>query len=364
MLREADGIIIFIVILLAGCGIVMVFSSSAIVALDRYGDSYFFLKKQLLFALFSLMVMLGVCHIPAVQWKRLWWCVLLLSLGLLVLLMVPGIGHEAGGATRWLRIWRLNFQPSELAKLALVIYLAYSLSKKADVIKDFKKGFLPNLLMLFVFLGLVLWQPDFGAAIVFVALFLIMSFTAGIPLKYLTRFSLLAVAMGVAMIFSSAYRLRRVIAYFKPWDHAEDEAYQITQSFKAFGEGGISGVGLGDGTLKLFYLPELHTDFIFSVIGEELGFIGFSIIVLAFFILVWRGISISLKVEDLFVRYLAVGITTLIGLQAAINMMVVTGMLPTKGMPLPFISYGGSSLLICMFAMGILLNVSSGVRRY
>jgi cell division protein FtsW len=288
---------------------------------------------------------------------------LLLSLALLSILIVPGWRQVAGGSARWLKFSSFSFQPAELAKLALVIYLAHSLAKKEDRIKSFRAGFLPYLIVLGIFFVLVLKQPDFGTGIVFAALVFIMLFAAGTRLLFLgsTLFGALPFLLFLAL--RADYRKERLLAFLNPWDHPEDAGFQIIQSFLAFGAGKIFGVGLGDGKQKLFYLPEVHTDFILPVIGEELGLLGVSVVIFVFVLLVIRGFQISLKAPDLFGIYLALGIAALLAIQTLLNMGVVMGLLPTKGSTLPFISYGGTSLMINLMAAGILLNISSRTAR-
>ena len=354
-----NHLLLLIVFALVGTGIVMVYSSSSISADTKFGDSIHFLKRQSCFALIGLLLMFFVMNIRYQVLQRLVYPIIIISFLLLILVLIPGIGTTIGGSTRWFRIGPLSFQPSELAKLALVIFLAYSLSKKEKAIKSFSIGFLPHLIVTLVMSGLVLLQPDFGAAMILLFLFFILMFAAGTKIRYLT--SLLGV-MSVGCYFlitCVGYRLDRITAYLNPWEDPTATGFQIIQSFLAFGSGGLWGAGLGNGKQKLFYLPEPHTDFICSIIGEELGFIGVLLVIILFITLFFCGLKIALKAPDLLGTYLALGITSLISLHAVINLGVVMGLLPTKGSTLHFISYGGTSLVVNLIGIGILLNISS-----
>ncbi|MBW1855365.1 MAG: putative lipid II flippase FtsW [Deltaproteobacteria bacterium] len=354
-----NRLLLLIVFALVGTGIVMVYSSSSISADTKFGDSIHFLKRQSCFALIGLLLMFFVMNIRYQVLQRLVYPIIIISFLLLTLVLIPGIGTTIGGSTRWFRIGPLSFQPSELAKLALVIFLAYSLSKKEKTIKSFSIGFLPHLIVTLVMSGLVLLQPDFGAAMILLFLFFILMFAAGTKIRYLT--SLLGV-MSVGCYFlitCVGYRLDRITAYLNPWEDPTATGFQIIQSFLAFGSGGLWGAGLGNGKQKLFYLPEPHTDFICSIIGEELGFIGILFVIILFITLFFCGLKIALKAPDLLGTYLALGITSLISLHTVINLGVVMGLLPTKGSTLPFISYGGTSLVVNLIGIGILLNISS-----
>jgi len=285
--------------------------------------------------------------------------VLLLGSGVLLLLVyIPGVGVTRGGSTRWVRIFGFSFQPVEIAKLTLVIYMARFLSQKADYVRSFKRGILPSLTIFSIFLVLIYKQPDFGSVILVGLITFLMLFVGGARVHQIALLVIVAGLFVAYEIWQEPYRLKRWLAFLDPWKDPEGDGYHIIQSFYAFGAGGILGTGLGAGMQKLHYLPTPHTDFIFSVVGEELGFVGSALIVVVFMIILWRGIRISLSAEDRFGSLLAVGISSLIGVQAAINVAVVTGSLPTKGITLPFISFGGSSLLVSLASIGILLNIS------
>lgn len=346
-------------LLLVGLGLVIVYSASSHLAADRIGDSYFFLKRQALFAALGVALMVLAKHVPCTVYAKLVYPLLLVSMGLLLLLLVPGFGHEVGGACRWLRWKGLSLQPSEAAKFSLAVYMAYSMAKKGPILKSFSKGLLPHLTIAGSFMLLIVLEPDLGTAVIIGCWLLIVLFVGGVRLRHL--FGLLAAGIPLLwwLISKADYRLQRLWAFLDPWQDPEGIGFQIIHSFMAFGSGGLVGSGLGNSKQKLFYLPEAHTDFIFSIVGEELGFLGVCTIVALFGLLIFRGTSIALNARDLYSSYLAFGLTALIALQVLINMAVVMGLLPTKGLTLPLISYGGSSLVLNLLAVGILLNVSS-----
>jgi cell division protein FtsW len=360
-LEEYDLVIMLMAIALTCFGVVMVYSSSNIMADKRFHDSFFFLKRQGIFAIMGFAIMLIVMRIDYRFWKKLSGPILLLCLILLVLVLIPGIGGKAGGASRWLKLPGFNLQPSEMAKLALIMYMAYSLDKKQEKVKSFAIGIVPHMIVLAILIGCLALQPDLGGALTLFAVAFTMLFAAGTRLSHI--FSMILLAMPLLMYkLSRGYHGERMKVWLNPYIDPEGKGFQIIQSWLALGTGGVFGQGLGEGKQKLFYLPEAHTDFILSVIGEELGFLGVVIIIGMFFLLVQRAMRISVAAPDTFGRFLALGIAVLFGIEATVNMGVVTGLLPTKGLALPFISYGGSSLLISLFAVGILLNISSGLK--
>jgi cell division protein FtsW len=354
-----DRQLLFAVLLLVGIGIVMVYSASSALALKKYGSGFHFLKKQALFSLIGMVVLVVFSHIPFRVYRALTYPLLLTSLGLLVAVLVSGAGLSAGGSQRWMRLGPVTFQPVEAARLALVIYMAYSLSKKRDGLRQFGIGFVPHVVVLTVFAVLLMLQPDFGSVVIFSALAWGMMFVAGVPIRHLLSALLLMAPLAYYLMVGAAYRIRRLVSFLDPWQYPDGEGYQIIHSLMAFGTGGLWGTGVGKGYQKLFYLPEPHTDFIFAVIGEELGFLGVLFIVGLYGIVIWRGISIAFRCRDEFGMYLALGITTAIGLQVSINLGVALGLLPTKGLTLPFLSYGGTSLLLNMASIGILMNIGA-----
>jgi cell division protein FtsW len=341
----------------------MVYSTSAIIAGDRYGDPYYFLRRQALYAGIGFVLMILMIFFPYEMLKRFAYPILILSILFLIAVLVPGIGHRAGGSMRWLKIQVFSFQPSEFAKLGLIIFLAYFLTKKEEKIRSFSFGFLPTVLLSGVVIALVVKEPDFGAALFLTVVVFLLLFVSGARLIYVAGALLLITPVACYFVMNAGYRYQRLMSFIRPWEDPTGTSFQIIQSFLSFGSGGLFGLGLGEGRQKLFFLPAPHTDFIFSIIGEELGLVGAMIIVLLFFILTLRGIQIALSLEDRFGGYLALGITLMISLQAVINMMVVLGLLPTKGLTLPLVSYGGTSLVANSVGIGILLHLSTQMDR-
>ena len=356
---QYDRVLIIVVLLLVVFGIMMVFSASSIVAFSDKGDAYYFLKRQLLWALLGLGALAAMMRTDYRLLRTYVYPIFLVSLFLLVLVLIPGIGKEVNGARRWISFFGFRFQPGELIKLTLVIYLAYSLTKKYEKIKTFTVGFVPHIVLLSIVVALTMLEPDFGTSVTIGIIVIIMMFVAGTRFYYLAATAVAAVPLVYVSIMHSPYQLKRIMAFLNPWADPGNSGYQIIQSFLAFGSGGIMGTGLGEGTQKLFYLPFAYSDFIFAVIGEELGFLVSVVVILAYVLVCARGIKIARGAPDLFGTYLAVGITALITVEVILNVGVVTGLLPTKGMTLPFVSYGGSSLLTSMAAVGVLLNISS-----
>ncbi len=354
-----DSALLFCVILLVGIGLTMNYSASAVLARERFGDSYFFLKRTFFFSAIGFAGMALATRFDYEGYRKLVYPILFAALFLVGLVFIPGIGKTIGGATRWINLGFGSFQPSEAAKVAMIIFLAYSLEKKSGKIRSFGVGFLPHIIFMAVVAACILLQRDFGAAATIAAITWIMMFVAGVRLPYLLGLFAAALPVAVMLVAGSEYRRRRILAFLNPWDDQYGSGFQMIQSFVAFNEGSLFGKGLGQGQQKLFYLPEAHTDFIFSVIGEELGLVGILLVIALFCFLCYRGLRIALRAPDMFGRYLALGCTLLIGLEAALNMGVVMGILPTKGLALPFISYGGSSLVVSLVAVGILLNVST-----
>jgi len=354
-----DVQLLFPVLFLVGIGIVMVYSASSALAIKKFGSDYFFLKKQALFAFAGVVVLVVSRHFPYRYYRILAYPLLGLSLVLLAVIQFTNLGLSVGGSIRWLRLGSFSFQPSELARIALVIYLAYSMEKKREKIKNFSIGFIPHVMVLGVFVVLIFMQPDFGSVVILGALTWIMLFIGGVRFSQLFASLLVILPVGYLFLVNAEYRVKRILGFLNPWEYPADEGYQMVHSLMAFGTGGLWGTGIGKGYQKLFYLPEPHTDFIFSVIGEELGLLGVLIIIGLYAWIVMRGIAIARKAQDLFGAYLAVGLTVAMGLQIVVNMGVALGLLPTKGLTLPLLSYGGTSLLINMASIGILMNISA-----
>jgi len=349
--------LLFPVLFLVGIGIVMIYSASYALAFNKFGSGYFFLKKQAFFVLIGIVVLVLCRHFPYRYFHHLAYPLAGLALGLLIAVLFSTYGHSAGGSTRWLRLGPISFQPSEFARLALIVYLARSLYKKQENIRRFSIGFLPHLIILLPFCALIMIQPDFGSAIILCAITWILLFAGGVRLLHLVSSLIAILPLAYWLMLSAKYRVRRLMSFLDPWQYPADEGYQIVHSLMAFGTGGIWGTGIGKGYQKLFYLPEPHTDFIFSVIGEELGLLGILVIIGLYLLILWRGIIIAHNASDPFGTFLAFGLTIALGLQVIVNMGVTLGLLPTKGLTLPFLSYGGTSLLLNMASIGILMNI-------
>jgi cell division protein FtsW len=353
-----DGWIFFAVAALLAVGITMVLGTSYLYSQERFSDGTYFFRKQLIAVGIGLVALVISALLPSDAYRRMAYPLLGLSLVVLTLVLIPGIGLARGGARRWLPLGPFAFQPGELAKFSLVLYLAHSLAKKRDKIHIFTLGVLPHLIVGGLFLGLILLEPDLGTALILGLILLLMLFVGGIKSFHLVAIASMALpVLGLAVI-GAEYRLRRLLAFLDPWSDASSSGFQIIQSYIAFGSGQLLGRGLGESRQKLFYLPEAHTDFIFSVIGEELGLLGTLVVLSLFAVIVARGLRLSAKMQEPFCEYLAFGLTTLLGLQALIHMGVVIGLLPTKGLVLPFISYGGSAMVMNLTEAGILLSLS------
>ncbi|HSN84770.1 MAG TPA: putative lipid II flippase FtsW [Polyangiales bacterium] len=338
-------------------GVVMVYSASAVYAGNMFGNGYHFLVRQSIFAAIAFLTLFVFARID-IEWLRRCTYPVLLMAVLLMLAVALGFGRSAGGASRWIAIGPVNIQPAELAKLAMILWLAHSLAKKAHRVRTFSIGFLPHVIVAGLLMLLCLAQPDFGSAVMIALLTFVVLFAAGARAGYLLGAIMLALPVGYAAIASSPYRMRRITAFLEPFEHRQGAGYQITESLMSFGSGGWTGVGLGDGRQKLLFLPEAHTDFISAIIGEELGFVGVALLCLAFAWVVLRGLRAAWRVQDEYAAYLAAGMTLFIGLQAFTNLAVAMGLLPTKGLALPFVSYGGSSLVVNAAAAGMILNIT------
>lgn len=354
-----DPLLLFAVLSLVGFGLVMVYSASAITAQDKLGDSFYFLKRQAVAAGLGLVAMAIAMKLGYRRMARLAYPLLVLSIILLVAVLIPGLGTKVGGAKRWLRMPGISLQPAEVVKLAWVIYLSYSLAKKREKVKSFSVGFVPHLGVAGLLVVLCMLEPDFGSSVAVIFLMFVMLFAAGAKLTYLVGLVLAAIPFAWTAIASSAYRMTRITAFLDPWANRRGSGYQVAESLMSIGSGGITGLGLGDGRQKLFFLPEAHTDFIVSIIGEELGLLGIAALIALYGVIIWRGVRASLHATEAFGTYLGLGITSLVAFQAITNMCVAMGLVPTKGLTLPFISYGGSSLIVLMGAAGLLLSISA-----
>ncbi len=336
----------------------MSYSSSAAFALKHFGDSFYFLKKQLLWFIIGFAGLLAFQKIDYRVYKKFTKVMLLISFVLLIVVLIPGVGKTAKGSVRWINLGFMNLQPSEFVKIAMVIYLVKVFSSEHTGLANHVMQLLIPVLIIGATFMLIMLQPNFGTAMDLLIVSVLILFVSGFPIVYIIMLFILSIPMFYLLIYQVNYRKDRLLSYFDPWADRYGIGYHIIQSFVAFKKGGLLGVGLGYGTQKINRLPEPHTDFIFAVIAEEAGLLGTLFIILLFCVLFWRGIMIALGAPDEFGRLLAIGLTLLIVIQAFINIGVVTGSLPTTGVPLPFLSYGGSSLLSNLIAAGILLNIS------
>ncbi len=353
----SDKILFAVTVALVLAGIIMVFSASAVMANERFHSPYYFLLRQGAWALLGLVGMSVLMHVdyrhyrnPILAFTGLFICA--------VLLLAVFFLDKSHNTHRWFKLGFLSFQPSEITKIFLVIFLAFFLEKRIGQINDLRHTLMPCLAVLAVFFFLIVAEPDLGTSVSIVTVAFILLFSAGLAYQYVVGMLLLLMPPLFCLVFFFPYRVRRVLAFLDPWSDPQGAGFQIIQSLIAVGTGGLTGVGLMEGKQKLFYLPEPHTDFIFAVISEELGLVGCLFLITLFGVFLWRGLRLSLRAPDPFGQYLGVGLTMMVVCQAFINLSVVLGLLPTKGIPLPFISSGGSSLLISLLGVGILLNVS------
>ena len=354
---KIDRVLFTATLLLVCVSVVMVYSASAVIALERFQQPYLFLTKQALWGVLGLAV-LGVAMRVDYRTYRdeaFIWCLLaLVVLMLIAVLFSPPVN----GTRRWFGVGGLGIQPSELAKVACVFFTALMLERRMHRIDDLSYSLLPIGLIVGLVFTLVLLQPDFGTSISLALIIAVMVFAAGLHYRYFVGLALVALPAVYLVLVAAPYRRRRLLAFWDPWADPLGDGFQIIQSLVAVGTGGVFGRGLMGGVQKLFYLPEPHTDFIYAVIGEELGLIGATAILLCFCVIAWRGLRISARAEDTFGAFVALGLTTMIVAQALVNISVVLGLIPTKGIPLPLVSFGGSSLLINLLGVGVLLNIS------
>lgn len=339
-------------------GVVMVYSASAVAAFHDYGDKFYYVKRQLLFAAIGVCAMFATMNVDYARLRKWAFAGLIVCFALLLVVLVPGIGVVRGGARSWLGIGSFGIQPSEFMKLAMILFLARFLSERQNRLDSFTRGLLPPLAILGAAFGLIMLQPDLGTGAVMIGASLLVIYVAGAKVKHLGGLALLG-AVGLAGLIAAApYRLLRITAFLDPWKDPLGAGYQSIQSLYAIGPGGLVGLGLGMSRQKYNYLPEPQTDFIFSILAEELGFIGGTLLLLLFLLLIWRGLRTAITISDPFGSFLAAGIVGIIATQVLMNVGVVIGLLPVTGITLPLVSYGGSSLTLLLTALGILLNLS------
>jgi cell division protein FtsW len=353
-----DGLLLAAVLALAAVGAVMVYSASAVLAARKLHDQFYFLGRQLVAAGVGVALLVVVLKLGHARVAALAYPLLAATLVVMVLVAIPGIGRSAGGARRWLDLGLLHFQPAEAAKVVLVLYLARSLARKRDKVRMFSIGVLPHVLVTGLLVLLCLLQSDLGTGVILTVVLFAMLFTAGAKVSILLAGVLAALPIAWQIVKSTPYRYARIVAFLDPEQHRHGAGFQLWESLVGSANGGWFGQGLGEGKGKLFYLPAAHTDFIAAVIAEEAGLLGVLLLVALYAVVVWRGVRAALRASDAFGCYAAVGITTLVGAQAIVNLAVVFGLLPTKGLTLPFVSYGGSSLMTLLAAAGVLLSVS------
>lgn len=355
---KSDRVLFGTTMALLGVSVAMVYSASAVLAFERYHQANLFLTKQVVFAVVGVLAMWFTMRFDYTHYRKPAVVYGMVGIAIAALVLVLIVGPPIKGTRRWFSLGPIGIQPSELAKLAMVFFTAKILERRMERIDEVRYALLPIGAVLGVVLLLTMLEPDFGSTMAILCVVGAMVFMAGLPYRYLGVLVLLALPVLAVVAVSAEYRLRRLIAFWRPWDDPLGDGFQVIQSLIAVGTGGVWGRGIGDGVQKLFYLPEPHTDFIFAVISEELGLVGATLIVLCFAVILWRGLRIVSRAPDPFASFVALGLTMMVAAQAFVNISVVLGLLPTKGIPLPFVSAGGSSLIISLAGMGVLLNIS------
>ncbi|MBM7701773.1 stage V sporulation protein E [Metabacillus iocasae] len=353
-----DFFLIIVTLSLLTIGLIMVYSASAVWATYKFDDSFFFAKRQMLFAGLGVVAMFIIMNIDYWTWRTWAKVIIIVCFVMLIMVLIPGVGLVRNGSQSWIGVGAFSIQPSEFMKFAMIAFLAKFLSENQKKITSFKKGLMPSLGIVFLAFGIIMLQPDLGTGTVLVGTCVVMIFVAGAKISHFVGLGLIGVAGFVGLVLSAPYRIKRITSFLDPWEDPLGSGFQIIQSLYAIGPGGLLGLGLGQSRQKFFYLPEPQTDFIFAILAEELGFIGGSLILLLFSLLLWRGIRIALGAPDLYGSFLALGIISMVAIQVMINIGVVTGLMPVTGITLPFLSYGGSSLTLMLAAVGVLLNVS------
>ena len=357
-MKKLDTPLLIGVILISLLGLLMIYSSSYVWAEYKFNDPYKFIKTQSFFLLIGYLLMLIVSKIDYTKYQNKSNLIFLGCFILLILVLIPGIGTVRNGSRSWFGIGGFGIQPSEFTKLGLIIFTSKYLSQNEKQLKDIKKGVLPILLVLLLVFGLIMLQPDFGTGVIIVVTIIVLLFISGVPMNFFIKIGILGLLGIVALIIVAPYRMKRIVSFLNPWSDPLGSGFQIIQSLYAIGPSGLLGKGLGNSIQKHFYLPEPQTDFIFAIISEELGILGIILVASLFILIIYRGFSISIKCNDKFGKYISFGITFGLAFQSLLNLMVVVGLIPVTGVTLPFLSYGGSSLLITLISIGILLNIS------
>lgn len=361
-MKKINIFLLISVVIISLFGVLMIYSSSYIWAEYKFNDPYKFLKSQLIFLILGYIIMFIVSKINYQKYQKYSNIIFGICFILLVLVLIPGIGTVRNGSRSWFGVGGFGIQPSEFTKLGLIIFTSKYLKNNNKELRDIKKGVLPILIVLMLVFGLIMLQPDFGTGVVIVISIVALLFVSGVKMNFFIKIGLLGLVGVVVLIIIAPYRMERIVSFLNPWSDPLGSGFQIIQSMYAIGPGGLLGLGFGNSIQKHFYLPEPQTDFIFSIISEEFGFMGILIVSSLFITIIYQGIKISMKCEDAFGKYLAFGITFSLAFQTLLNLMVVVGLIPVTGITLPFLSYGGSSLLITLLSMGILLNISKSTR--
>jgi len=356
-MKKYNKLLLLAVILISLFGLLMIYSSSNIWAEYKYNDPYKYLKSQAIFLIIGYILMIIISKFPYQNYKKLANIIFLTCTIMLILVLIPGIGTVRNGSRSWFGIGSLGLQPSEFTKLGLIIFTSKYLANNTKELKDIKKGVLPILGVLLLIFGLIMLEPDFGTGVVIVMTIIVLLFISGVKMNFFIKIGILGLIGVIVLILIAPYRLERIISFINPWTDPLGSGFQIIQSLYAIGPGGLLGLGFGNSIQKHFYLPEPQTDFIFAIISEEFGFLGVLIISTLFITIIYSGLKISMRCQDNFGKFLAFGITFGLAFQTILNLMVVVGLLPVTGVTLPFLSYGGSSLLISLINIGILLNI-------
>ena len=356
-MKKYDKLLLASVIIISLFGALMIYSSSYVWAEYKFNDPYKYLKSQSIFLIFGYIIMIIISKFPYQKYKKLSNIIFGICFLMLILVLIPGIGTVRNGSRSWFGIGGLGIQPSEFTKLGLIIFTSKYLSNNSRDLKDIKKGVFPILTILVLVFALIMLEPDFGTGVVIVMTIVTLLFISGVKMNFFIKIGIIGIIGIVVLILIAPYRLERILSFINPWTDPLGSGFQIIQSLYAIGPGGLLGLGFGNSIQKHFYLPEPQTDFIFSIISEEFGFPGVLIISSLFITIIYRGFKIAMNCEDLFGKYVAFGITFGLAFQTMLNLMVVVGLIPVTGVTLPFLSYGGSSLLISLTSMGILLNI-------
>ncbi|MBQ8682027.1 MAG: putative lipid II flippase FtsW [Bacilli bacterium] len=358
MLKKIDWLLLIGIVIISLFGLLMIYSASYVWAEYKFDNPYKFVQTQGLFLIVGYIMTYIMLKIPYTKYLSKANIIFIGCVILLVLVLIPGIGTVRNGSRSWFGIGGFGIQPSEFTKLGMIIFTSKYLAFNEKAIKDIKKGVLPILGMLMLVFGLIMLQPDFGTGVIIVVSIVVLLFISGVPMGFFVKIGILGLLGVVGLIIMAPYRMKRIVSFLNPWSDPLGSGFQIIQSLYAIGPGGLLGLGFGNSIQKHFYLPEPQTDFIFAIISEEFGFMGVLIVASIFILIIYRGFHIAIHCENKFGKYLAFGITFQLAFQCLLNLMVVVGLIPVTGVTLPFLSYGGSSLLITMFSMSILLNIS------